>query len=447
MDKHSKEQTNDLTAKSLGVPGEKERYEIRKSIVQARLNRLMLQAMRAHGIDMWLIIGREFNPDPMLADVGESYPGVRNVYVFFDQGGDQVEKVFVGSHECREPIIPDVYDRVLFYGYSQEGLRPHLKDLVHSRDPQRIGINVSPTLPMADGLTVMMKQYLEEAIGEKYAQRLVSAELVARDFRANRIPEELPIFRKLCEWTVAWEEMAFSPSVFCPGETTAGDVQWWMRDKARALGMELEFLPGVRVTHRGNGLPTGSTEHAIQPGDVVSVDAGLAFIDYRSDIKRSFYILHPGESEPPQSIRTAFAKGLEMADVLTTNMNPGAIAHEVWDQTIAWAKRQGYEVDYPLLPGPTGSLTSPRVGIYCHSVGNATHDVGARVAVDWPHAYGDRVRYPLVLNQWYSIELHVTTPIPEWDNKGLCVRIEDTAVLTEHGVEYVVPPQRELLLV
>ncbi len=447
MEKHSEEQTDDLTVKSLGVPGEKERYQIRKSIVRNRLNRLLLPALRAHGIDMWLILTREFNPDPLLRDVGEGYPGVRNIYAFCDHGGDQVEKIFVGSHGFREPIIPDIYDEVICYGYSQEGLRPHLKELMDSRDPQRIGVNMSLTLPMADGLTVSMKQYLEEAIGEKYAQRLVSAELVARDFRANRIPEELPVFSKLCAWTVAWEEMAFSPKDFHPGETTAGDVQWWMRDKARALGMELEFLPGVRVTHRGDALPTGSTDHAIQPGDVVSVDAGLAFIDYRSDIKRSVYILGPGESEPPPSIRTAFAKGLEMAKVLTANMKPGAIAHEVWDKTMAWAKDQGYAIDYPLIPGPTGSLAGPRVGIYCHSVGNATHDIGARVAVDWPHAYGDRVRYPLVLNQWYSIELHVTTPIPEWDNKGLCVRIEDTAVLTEHGVEYVVTPQRELLLV
>jgi Xaa-Pro aminopeptidase len=440
-------ETDDLTVESLGIPGEKERHEIRKSLVRDKLEQLLLPAMRAHDIDMWLIIAREFNPDPLLPDVGEHLPGVRNVYAFFDHGGDQAEKIFVGSHPFRESIIPDTYDNVTYYGYSQEGLRPHLKELVESRDPQRIGVNMSPTLPMADGLTVMMKQYLEDAIGEKYTQRLVSAELVARDFRANRIPEELPVFCKLCAWTVAWEEMAFSPKVLRPGETTADDIQWWMRDKARALGMELEFLPGVRVTHRGDELPTGSEHHVIQAGDVASVDAGLAFIDYRSDVKRTVYILRPGESEPSPSIRNAFAKGLEMAEVLTANMKPGAIAHEVWDQTMAWARGQGYEIDYPLMPGPTGSLAAPRVGIYCHSVGNATHDIGARIAVDWPHAYGDRVRYPLGLNQWYSIELHVTTPIPEWDNKGLCVRIEDTAVLTEDGVEYVVPPQRELLLI
>jgi len=447
MTERHKGQTDDLTVESLGIPGEKERYEIRKSIIRGKLNHLLLPAMRAHDIDMWVVMSREFNPDPLLPDIGDGFPGVRNIYVFFDNGSDQVEKIFVGSHQLREQIIPDVYDQVTYYGYSKEGLRPHLKEVMDSRDPKRIGVNMSPTLPMADGLTAMLKEYLEESIGEKYARRLVSAELVARDFRANRIPEELPVFRKLCEWTVAWEEMAFSSRVIRPGETTAADVQWWMRDKARALGMWLEFLPGVRVTHNGEALPGGTAEHAIQPGDVVSVDAGLAYIDYRSDIKRTVYILRPGESEPPQSIRTAFDKGLQMADVLTANMKPGAIAHEVWDETMAWARDQGYEIDYPGIPGPSGSLTGPRAGIYCHSIGNATHGIGARIAVDWPHAYGDRVRYPLELDQWYSIELHVTTPIPEWDNRGLRVMIEDTAVLAKEGVEYLAPPQRKLLVI
>jgi hypothetical protein len=193
MAKRYQGKTDDLTVKSLGIPGERERFEMRKSIVRDKLDRLLLPAMRAHDIDMWLIMGREFNPDPLLPDIGEHLPGVRNIYAFFDHGGDRAEKIFVGSHPFRESIIPDVYDKVTYYGYSQEGLRPHLKELIDNRDPQRIGVNMSPTLPMADGLTVMMKQYLENAIGEKYAQRLVSAELVARDFRANRIPEELPV--------------------------------------------------------------------------------------------------------------------------------------------------------------------------------------------------------------------------------------------------------------
>jgi hypothetical protein len=89
----------------------------------------------------------------------------------------------------------------------------------------------------------------------------------------------------------------------------------------------------------------------------------------------------------------------------------------------------------------------PEVGIYSHSVGNATHDIGARVAENWPFAYGDRVGYPLALNAWYSVELHVSTPIPEWDGRLLPIRIEENAALTERGIEYFAPRQTKLLLI
>ena len=170
MTEHHQGRTDNLTAESLGIPKEKEQYEIRKSIIKGKLNQLLLPAMRAHDIDMWLVMSREFNPDPMLPDIGDGYPGVRNIYVFYDNGGDQAEKIFVGSHQLREQIIPHLYDQVVYYGYSKAGVRPHLKEVVESRDPKRIGVNISPTLPMADGLTAVLKEYLEESIGKKYAQ-------------------------------------------------------------------------------------------------------------------------------------------------------------------------------------------------------------------------------------------------------------------------------------
>ena len=74
--------------------------------------------------------------------------GVRNAYIFFDRGDDKPEKVFIGSHQLRDQTIPASYDEHIYYGYTPEGIRPHLRRVMEERDPQRIGINVSPTLPM-----------------------------------------------------------------------------------------------------------------------------------------------------------------------------------------------------------------------------------------------------------------------------------------------------------
>ena len=229
-----------LTRESLGIPGERERYLLRKRIIRAKLNGTMLPAMRRHGIDMWIMIGREFNADPLLMDIGGGWPGVRNAYVFFDNGGAVPEKIFIGSHEQREDLFRDVYDIVTYYGYDQAGLAPYLRDVVQARNPQRIGINMSPTLPMADGLTATLKGYLENAIGPDYTARLVSAELVARDFRATRLPEEFGPYRRLCEWTVAWLDEGGRPML--------EPDQWARRGDAEALFLNTR---GGRLSRQG----------------------------------------------------------------------------------------------------------------------------------------------------------------------------------------------------
>jgi len=436
-----------LTAEALGIPGERARYAIRKQIIAKKLNQTLLPAMRRHGIDMWLVLSREFHPDPFLPDIGGGWPGVRNAYIFFDRGGDAPERVFIGSHEQREDLFATVYDELTFYGYSQEGLAPHLREAVHKRAPKRIGINMSRTLPMADGLSATLKEYLEEAIGPDYAARLVSAELVMRDWRATRLPEEFGVYRRLCEWTVAWCAEAFSGRVVCPGVTTCDDIHWWMRDKAREIGLDVEFLPGTRINRQGQSLPGNSPEHPILPGDIVTMDAGLAFEQYRSDYQRTAYVLRPGETEAPPSLQGAFQEALRVRDKLTANMRPGEIAHEVWEDTMAWAQSQGYEVMYPAAAGRRGVVNNKRLGIYCHSIGNATHGIGARVAVNWPTAYGDRVGYPLEASQFYSVEFGVSIPIPEWEGKAVFIGIEEDAALTERGVEFFAPPQTELILI
>jgi hypothetical protein len=40
------------------------------------------------------------------------------------------------------------------------------------------------------------------------------------------------------------------------------------------------------------------------------------------------------------------------------------------------------------------------------------HDIGARTSENNPHAFGDRVGYPLARDNWYSVELHISTPSP-----------------------------------
>ena len=57
-----------------------------------KMMRHLQPAMRRAGVDMWIILSREFNVDPMLQLFGDfgisGWYGHRNAYLFYDAGGD-----------------------------------------------------------------------------------------------------------------------------------------------------------------------------------------------------------------------------------------------------------------------------------------------------------------------------------------------------------------------
>ena len=82
-----------LTREDLGIPSERERYRIKRDITLSKISTLLLPAMRAHDIDMWIVLDREYHPDPMSADIGGE-GGVRNAAIFYDTG-ERVEKIYI----------------------------------------------------------------------------------------------------------------------------------------------------------------------------------------------------------------------------------------------------------------------------------------------------------------------------------------------------------------
>jgi Metallopeptidase family M24 len=438
--------TTPITRESLGIPTLRDRYRIKRDITLNKINTLLLPAMRRHHIDMWIILDREYHPDPFATDLGGE-GGVRNAHIFYDTG-DRLEKIYIFSHPAREDLTTLLYDQLIPYGYRPEGLHPHLHDIVTQRNPRRIGLNMSPTLPMADGLTVELKKYLDNAIGPDLAARETTAELLARDFRATRLPEETHLYQQLVTWTIAWQHEGLSRTAITPGTTTSDDVHWWWREKAHDLGLDIaSFLPGLRTIHEGRHLPANDQDEPIRPGDVLSIDAGLSMVGYHTDLKRMAYVLRPGETDAPASLKKAYRDARRMTDVLCQNMRPGRLGHEVWEMTTDWAAHQGYQIGYAMGTTDPDANRKPEVGVYCHSVGTSVHDIGARTSENNPHAFGDRVNYPLATNNWYSVELHVSTPIPEWDGLIVKCTIEETALLTDDGPQFLAPRQKDWILI
>jgi Xaa-Pro aminopeptidase len=371
---------------------------------------------------------------------------VRAAFIFFDNGGSRVEKIYYGSHEQpANSVVAQVYDEKRYYGYSKEGLTPLLRSAVETRNPKKIGVDISFTIPDLDGLTVGMRNFLVEAIGPNYSSRLVSAEAVAREFRTRRTPLEQRVYRTLLEWTSRWQTEALNDEHVIPGKTTAADIAWYVEDRARTLGLAGSVTP--RVVRSGDQLPLNAPDMPILPGDIISLDGGLEYLGYATDIKRAAYVLKPGETGPPQSIRSAWRDTLKIADLYAKALVPGRAGHEVWEGLTEQTQKMGYAVAYADSGGRAASTAKPEVGIYGHSVGSVGHDVGPRIAQDWLFAFGDRVDCALLPNEWESMEFHVSTPIPEWGGKTWYARFEENVRVGTKGAEWIIPRQEELLLI
>ena len=434
------------TEDSYGIPDARGQFEIRRDIVAGKLDTALGPAMRAHGIDLWLVMDRENNYEPLHEDVGGGFSGVRGAYIFHDAGGDRPERAYIGSHEHPgNSVVGQAFDSTLYYGYHPDGITPHLRAHIEARDPQRIGVNISHTLPEADGLTAGLHNYLQDALGPKYAARLVSAELLVRDFRLNRTELETETYRTLVDWSARWMTEALSRKAITPGVTTAEDVSWWLEDRALDLG--LTGWATVRVVRRGELLPIHDPDIPLEPGDILSIDGGLHYLHFAVDIKRAAYMLRPGETEMPEDLQQAWRDTTAFGERYASMMIPGTVGHELWSALNSEAQAAGFKSVGPDAGGDAVTTQEPEVGVYGHSVGNVAHDIGARVADNLPFAYGDRVGFALRDREWVSVEFHMSTPIPEWDGNTWYARFEETAQVTPEGAVWLVPFQSELLLI
>ncbi len=89
-----------------------------------------------------------------------------------------------------------------------------------------------------DGLSHTDYINLIKELGEPYASRLVSAELLISDFRSERVIGEIIEFSKVANTTIRLLERALSNEVISVGKTTQIDIGWWLEDKREKFNFE-----------------------------------------------------------------------------------------------------------------------------------------------------------------------------------------------------------------
>lgn len=391
------------------------------------------EVMRENNIDMWIITNREGNLDPLYADMGEGYVGgPTGYYIFTDRGGDRIERATLG-----------IGGYLLEQGgtYDYFGSTSELKEFVASRDPKKIGLNISKNIGGADGLTHSAYLELAEVLGKQYEQRFVSAEKLVSDFRSRRVASEITIYGEAGELSYTIAERAFSNEVITPGVTTLEDVAWWMKEQQFKHNLGSSFgMPSVYITGP-EGIIATSSDRIIQRGDVLMIDWGVGLMNMFTDMKRMAYVLKEGETKVPDGIQNAFNQGVRVREIIQKTIKPGVTAKEAEDAVYKALTEAGFN----RMKGfnQYTDLDKTDVIIGCHSVGNWGHGIEPSIAY-WNPV---RIEYELKPSNLISIEFFAYTKLPEWGGKKLRVPIEDDAIITERGIEWLYPVNPRVLLI
>ena len=406
------------------------RWERMCQIRAEKFDLVLPKAMQDNDLDMWIVVMREGLLDPLWEALGRGYVGDWGYWVFTNQG-DRVERAVLGVGGYRLEQC-HVYD---YFGAADE-----LAAYVAERDPDRIGVNIAESIGGADGLSFTSYQHLQREL-DAYGDRLVSAERFVSDFRATRTAVEIAAFAEAGEISREIAERAFSNEVITPGVTTLEDVAWWMSDQQLARGLESSFdMPSVYITGP-EGIVATSSDRIIQRGDLLMLDWGVGFLDFYTDMRRIAYVLRDGETEPPAGVRLAFERGRQVRDIMKATIKPAPTARDAVERT--WDAIEAAGFNRIEFNQPTDDPEVTDVVLGPHSVGNWGHGIGPSLAFFNP----TRMTYELRPSTLISIELFAYTANPEWGNAKIRIPLEDDAVVTERGVEWLYPVNDRILVI
>ncbi len=413
----------------------KERAVIVDRWLKERMATVLPDLMKRTGIDMWLIIAREYNEDPILRTMLPStWQSARRttILVIYDPGNQKPLETMAMARYAVGDLFRKVWDKE-----TQPDQWKALAALIKEKDPKKIGINKSITYGHADGLSATHYDMLTSTLEAKYIKRLISAESLGIGWLETRTEGEMIVYPNIVRMAHQIIAEGFSEKVIQPGITTTDDVVWWYRDKIKSAGFSTWFHPSVSIQRKD----VASFEHLrsfsdrpedeiILPGDLLHVDFGITYLRLNTDTQQHAYVLKSGETNPPDFLVKAFAQGNQVQDVLLNNFKTGRTGNEILQQSLTEAQNIGLK--------PT---------IYTHPIGYHGHAAGPTIGM-WDQQEGVLIAgdYPLYPQTAYSIELNNASFIKEW-NKEIRIMLEEDAYFDGDAVRYIDGRQTELMTI
>ncbi|WP_426169482.1 M24 family metallopeptidase [Sandarakinorhabdus sp. DWP1-3-1] len=415
------------------VPGLRDRVAAQDRLLRDRLDTVVPAMMRKHGVQMWILVAREYNEDPVVkAMLPATWPNARRrmILVFHDRGGAAgVERFAVARYP-----VGDLFD-TRWDPATQPDQWQRLGDLVRERNPKSIAVNISEDFGLADGLTVSQHKQLLAALGP-LGTRVVSHDGLALGFLETRTPADMAVYGAIMRASHAMIPEGLSEKVIVPGVTTTQDVVWWYRERLADARLDAWCQPSVTlqrpsVAHLDPGKQTLPEDPVIMPGDLLHVDFCAGFLGLKTDTQMLAYVLKPGETAAPAGLVAGMADANRVQDAVLAEFRTGRTGNEV----LAAARKRAIAAGLKPI-------------IYTHAIGTHGHGAGPWIGA-WEDQSGVKGMglYPVNPDTAWSIELAALRKVPEWGGQEVRFPLEVDGFYDGTKFRWIDGRQTKLLLV
>lgn len=414
-----------LLSKEKDILPIREQYRIFDEILLDRIQNLMPRLMRECGVDMWLVICREYAEDPVFKTLTPML--VKNAsrtscFLFSLDARGNYEALSLSRPDPRLfPFYKQAYDP------KQESQFEAIRRAVEERSPEHVAVNISEDCAQADGMT----KYLWDQLVPVLDGKMAADDRIAIRWLETRTPKELELYPSAYRIAMDVLREAYSRDVIQPGVTTTTDVEWFIMQRINDMGLDAWFSPDVDLQRRG-----GSEERmsgvVIEEGDLLHTDMGLTYLgELHTDSQRLGYVLRKGETEIPAGILAGFAKGNRFQDIVRGAFQTGLTGNQIFANAVAQAKAEG------LRP----MLYSHPIGVYGHGAGPS---IGMYDNQGFVPGHGEEIMHD---DTCYALELNVTEQVPEWDSQDVCFMLEETIAFTGGETHFMDDGRRTIIAI
>jgi hypothetical protein len=410
----------------------KDRAILIEKIQKDRLDNLLPDLMSKNEIDMWIIITREYNEDPIIKTL---LPPTwlnarrRTILVFsHNKLTNKTESVAISRYNFGNNI------KSIWNKEKTPNQLMALKEYIKTKNPKNIGLNYSENFPLVDGISKSDYELFYNSMSPEIKKKIVSAENLGIQWIETRTKLEKEIYKDLVSITQNIINEAFSNKVIKPGKTTTDDVVWWMREKVLELKLKTWFHPTVDVQRNEQSdlyaFDGKSKYDIIQPGDLVHCDFGISYLTLNTDCQQIAYVLKSDEKEAPKFLIKALKDANKLQDILTSEFELDKSGNEILLNSLKIAKEKGLDPQ-----------------IYTHPLGTFGHSAGTTIGM-WDSQNGVPIKGDVLMkyNTVYAIELNNKSFISEW-NKEVRIMLEEAGLFDQNGFKYINGRQKEFLLI